>query len=130
MEDSEQDKKPKIKKGTMVLMVATALFFDVLGALINLIPGLGQVLAIFIAWAGQATFWLWFKMHGVSYGTKKRAVSVTAGFIIGMIPFLNIIPELTLQVILILGTLEVEDLVENTPGGGAIVGGLTKITPK
>jgi len=69
-------------------MIAVALFFDVLQALLDLI-GIGWIL-VFLSYP---TFWLWFKIHGINFFSAKRAKTIglnlvgeglTAGIWVGM----------------------------------------------
>ncbi len=109
--------KPKISDPIKVLMLVVAVFFDVVKFGINFIPILGQVLAILVGIFAQMTFWLWFKMKGVSYNSAKRLIPVISATLIGFVPFLDMIPDLTLEMIFVLGTLKAEEVLEKVPGG-------------
>lgn len=56
------------------------------------------------------TFWLWFKLKGVNFGTARRAASMTAGFLIELIPIINILPAWTLAVGLVCADTKVKDI--------------------
>lgn len=86
---------------TIAFMVSVALFYDVFQALIQLIPFLGQILSSLIGVFAFLTFYLWFKMRGLNFATPKRAGLLGGGFLIELIPILNILPAWTLAVILL-----------------------------
>ncbi len=121
--------KHSITTTTKILMVGTAIFFDVLQILVTLIPGIGPILAFFVNIFAQMTFWLWFHIKGVKYNSSKRLGAVVGGFLIELIPFLNVLPGITVQVLIILTTLEAEKVLGNIPGGEAIAGAVTKTPP-
>ncbi len=112
-----EDKKPQISDPIKVLMLVVAIFFDVVKFGINFIPVLGQVLSVFVGIFAQMTFWLWFKMKGVSYNSSKRLIPVISATLIGFIPFLDMIPDLTFEMLFVLGTLKAEEVLEKVPGG-------------
>ena len=59
----------------------------------------------------------------------KDFLEVVGGFLIELIPFLNVLPGITVQVLIILTTLEAEKVLGNIPGGEAIAGAVTKTPP-
>lgn len=82
----------KIANTTFMLMLATAGFYD----LLSIIPVVNWFVAIF-AWM---TFGLWFAISGVGFiNPKKLAVWATSA-LIGIIPALSAVPELTAAIIL------------------------------
>ena len=99
--------------GTWMLMGMAALFFDTTGALINLIPGVGQVLEEFNDAFADMVFWLWFKMKGGTY--SKTTLFGT--FIVKFIPFLDILPEYTLMIILLYFQAKAKKVVAKVPSG-------------
>lgn len=113
-----------INNVTATLMVSVALFYDLVQALFDLlhiIPVVGNVIATVVtallsvvAWL---TFYVWFKMHGVHFHTAKRAVTMGAGFLIELIPVLNILPAWTLAVILIFMTARMPKIVQTVASG-------------
>ena len=85
----------KIGYGTWMFLIGTAVFFDVLEALISLIPVAGEIIAMGIDAFAFAVFALIFKMNGETYSKK----TVVAGFIIGFIPIVNMLPECTATIV-------------------------------
>lgn len=88
--------EPQLKSHTIALMIAVALLYDALQAILNF---------IFLGWlvspAAFLTFYVWFKMNGIKFATPKRSGIMGAGFIIELIPILNTLPAWTLAVVLI-----------------------------
>lgn len=86
--------KKGLSTSTIGLMAGVAIFFDTLGALLTL---------IWMGWLvtpiAYATFWLWFKFHGLNFFTLKRAPTLGIGFFLEMIPGLNVLPAITFTVI-------------------------------
>jgi len=79
----------EIDEGTWWLMGLVALFFDGVGAGVNLIPIAGQILDMMNDLIADFTFWLWFKMKGAKYSK----VTMFGAFIVKFIPIVNILPE-------------------------------------
>ena len=106
-------------------MIVVAIFFDVLQFGVNFIIGPGQIGAPLMEIFAQLTFWLWFKLNGISYTSSKRLASVAGGMLVGVIPFVDMLPELTIEIIIILSTITIEDAVANkVPGGAKLVSGV------
>jgi len=90
-----QSGKEKLKNTTIGLMVGVALFFDALGALLNL---------IFMYWVvtivAYPTFWLWFHFKGIKLLTPKR-LSIQGGTLLAeLIPLFSALPAITAMVAL------------------------------
>lgn len=115
MEDKE------IKKVTATFMIVVALLFDVIQALINLLPFAGQILSFFVSIFAFLTFYVWFKIHGTSFSKPTRALKFLGGFSIELIPVLNMLPAWTLAVVLIIGETKVKKIVGKVPGGEKLV---------
>lgn len=108
----EEEKKEKgLKSTTVVLMIAVALFFDALQALFTLIL-LGWVVGIF---AGL-TFYLWFKIHGISFMTPKRFMAFGGASLIEMFPFLPLsaIPAWTFAVSYLALSKKIQEVIPGT----------------
>jgi hypothetical protein len=82
-----------LKSSTVALMIAVALFFDVLQALLTPI-----VIGYFVPVIAYPTMWLWFKMHGIDFISMKRAKTLGFGALIELIPGLDVLPAFTLTV--------------------------------
>jgi hypothetical protein len=80
----EQNKEKGLKSHTVVLMIVTALFFDALQALLTLIF-MGWLVGFFAA----LTFWLWFKVHGISFMNPKKLMVFGGAALIEVIPVLS-----------------------------------------
>lgn len=94
-------------------MVVIALFFDGFQALINLIPFLGQALASFTEFVAFSLFFVWFKSYGISFATPKRGLIMASSFIIELIPFLNILPAITLAVLMVALDTRIKDFIKS-----------------
>ncbi|MEX0919412.1 MAG: hypothetical protein WDZ64_01525 [Parcubacteria group bacterium] len=86
-------KEKEIKSTTVVFMISTAFFFDVLQWLLTFIF-MGWLVSVF----AFLTFYVWFKMYGMNFMTPKRFGAMGGGFIIELIPVLNVIPAWTFVV--------------------------------
>ncbi|MCR4279209.1 MAG: hypothetical protein NUV78_00530 [Candidatus Zambryskibacteria bacterium] len=92
--DEKVDKKEKgLKSTTVVLMITVALFFDALQVLLTF---------IFMGWLAGffagLTFYVWFRMHGISFMKPKRLAAFGGTALIELIPFLSVIPAWTFAV--------------------------------
>lgn len=85
----DKNKEKGLKSHTVALMIATALFFDVLQILLSFIF-MGWLAGIF---AGL-TFYLWFKFHGITFMKPKRLLTFGSASLVEMIPipFLAALP--------------------------------------
>lgn len=112
MENEEQE----IKKVTAAFMIIVALIFDGVQALVNLIPVIGQVLSFFISIFSFLTFYVWFKMNGVSFSKPKKVLRFWGGAFVEAIPILNVLPALTLSVFVMLSETRTKKVLSQVPG--------------
>jgi hypothetical protein len=110
----------EITIGTWFLMGGVALFFDTTGALINLIPVAGQILEEGNDLFADATFWLWFTIKGSKYSKK----TMFGTFILKFVPFLNMLPEYTLMIIMMYIQSKGKKVTAKIPGGKKTVSAL------
>jgi hypothetical protein len=101
--------EPRISKTTGILMLIVAVFFDLLNAGVNLIPVAGQIMAELITVFAYCCLWFWFSLKGVSLVSKKRAFRFFGVSIIELIPILNVLPGITLSVLLTIAQVQLED---------------------
>lgn len=101
----------ELSNGTILLMVSTAIFFDVLQIAFALIA-MDWVVGIF----GFLTFFIWFKINGVSFLTPKRAIAMSGSAIIEAFPFLSSLPTWTLAVIIIAMDTKAKQIAKKTMG--------------
>lgn len=92
--------KERIDSSTGNLMVITALGFDFFQGIIGMLPIVGPMIAGFIINPIVfLTFFVWLKLHGVSIGDSvQRLALMFGGFLIELIPLLNILPAWTLTI--------------------------------
>jgi len=105
---------------TLGFMVAVALFFDALQALVEIIPGLGQLLSVLIDFFALGTFFLWGKIAGFKLAKWKRGGVLALGFFIELIPIINIIPAWTVSVVIFALDIKAKKLLSNVPGGKVV----------
>src|SRR3989344_3527031 len=111
MSPQPQKKKHAVPTTTFVIMCSVALLFDAIIAapkLLDFIPVLDfltvpmnlmvGVLASVWAWL---TFYVWFKLHGISFVSPKKILAFPAAFLIKIFPFLGVLPAWTGAVVLI-----------------------------
>lgn len=90
---------PQISNIWAFLMLGTALFIDIIVFFINLIPFIGQLISICIGFVAYLGFFLWFTLKGIRLMTPKRIAAMGTGFLISLIPLLNMLPEITFSVV-------------------------------
>lgn len=101
--DSQENKKPRrIDPVTRYKLIGTAIIFD----LISIIPVVGQFLAI--GGAG-ITFYIWFKMLGVSFISPKKIVTTVVEYIGEAIPVVSALPLITTGTIIMIVLTDIED---------------------
>lgn len=96
-----EEKKLRISLASMIFMPTLALVFD----LFSLIP-LVNLIVTPIAWI---IFTIWLSLEGVSPFSGRRAAIAIGSFIIGLIPILSMLPEITVGIISIIFMVKSED---------------------
>lgn len=95
----KQKNKEKISKMMGGAMVATALIIDGFQALLNFFI-IGAFVNPVIAFVSTSLFTIWFWMLGVSFVNKpKNIAAMGIQTIIGVLPIINTLPELSLAVL-------------------------------
>jgi len=108
-------KNSPLSDTTVFGMIFVALLFDAAQAIIGWVPIAGNILADLFSVAVFLTFFLWFRMYGISMLTPKRLKALITGGVIEMIPFINILPAWTGVVIYLIGTTKINEIVEKHP---------------
>jgi len=108
-------------------MLTVALLFDGLQFgtdLLHVLPIIGTVAQsvadILISVWAWLTFYVWFKIRGVSFINPKRFAVLNGGALLEMIPVINTLPAWTLAVFLLIGITRAEELLAKIPGGRKI----------
>ena len=97
----ENNKKHRMGIGTLIVLGGIALVLDLVG----LIPGAEDVVGT-IFW-GVAAIYFWIAGMGVFNG--RRLATMLSSWIIGLIPFLQWLPQLTLGIVAIFFMLRTEE---------------------
>jgi len=103
MEDKskeQNEQKPKISKKDFVLMLIVAILFDVILALIQLIPFAGSVAAAVFNVIPFIGFFIWYKLLGLDFKNPKKAFTFLGGSFIEFIPAINILPAWTASIVI------------------------------
>ncbi len=93
--------KNKISGSTAFLMVAVAIFFDLIQFLLAFIPLIGFILNKLISIVAGLTFWLWLTIKGLK-GRQKLILGGSFFVEILPIPFLSALPVFTGGIIAII----------------------------
>lgn len=113
----EQEKKEtgrSVGKVTFMMMATVAIIFDVILALISLIPFVGWIINALISVVAFLTFFMWFRTKGIKFNSPRKMASLPAGFLLELIPYLNILPGWTVAVFMTTASDKVEKVVKNT----------------
>jgi len=121
----QEETNAEVKPATAALMIIVALLFDGIQAVINLIPIVGQILSFLLSIFAFLTFYVWFKMNGISFAKPKRAGKLIGGGLIELIPILNVLPAWTLAVFLIISETKINKLAGQIPGGDKITSAIS-----
>jgi len=107
--EEKQEKEERINNVTAGLMVAVALLYDGVQMFLEWI-GIGFIVNwILNIWA-WLTFFVWFKLRGVSFAANpKRALAFNGGFLIEFIPIIEELPIWTAVVVVTVITVRLED---------------------
>lgn len=105
--------KKGLNNTTIVLMVSVALFYDALQWLLTFIF-MGWLVGIF---AGL-TFYVWFKLRGLSFMKPKRFATFGGSFILELIPVVgDILPTWTAAITYLALDSKIKKVVAQVPGG-------------
>ena len=105
----EEEKKERISKATGWCMVGTAAFIDLIEAILDLLA-IGAVLNTIISVCADLGFMIWFWIKGVTFAKKpKNLAAMGIQAFVGLIPGLNILPELTVAVFILVKITQSED---------------------
>lgn len=92
----QQPQQPKpaqqLESSTIWLMIGVALFYDAAQALLDLV-GIGWLLVP----VAYFHFWLWFKLHGISFFSAKRGATIGVGAALEVVTA-GIMPAMTFTV--------------------------------
>ena len=98
-QEEDGEKKQRIKLWMAVIMAVMALSIDAFNALLNLLA-IGEILSSVISPVASFAFVVWFWILGVSFiKNPKKLAAMSGQAIIGLIPVINTLPELTIGVI-------------------------------
>ena len=107
-EKPKSQNQQRINSVTAIFMIVVALLYDAVQAFLDFILIGLAVNWILDIWA-WLTFFIWFKLKGVSFANPKRAISLNGGFILELIPAVNALPIWTAAVIILVITVKTED---------------------
>lgn len=93
-----EEKKERIKVWMGAILIITALSIDAFEGLLNLV-GIGEALSPIISVCADTLFVIWFWILGLGFAKNPKilaAMSIQA--LVGLIPVINTLPELTLGI--------------------------------
>ena len=90
-------------------MIITAISIDLFEALLNVLI-IGEFLSPIISICADVLFWIWFMILGVSFSKNpKNLATMLIQALIGLMPGLDILPELTVGVFVLVKLTQSED---------------------
>lgn len=116
-QNSDEAKKERITTPDAFFLGAVALFFDTIGGLISLIdfliPPVGEIInAITTFPLATFTLYLLYKRRGIEFKDTKTLLRFWGSLVIGFIPYLAILPEYLLNVVLVTIATKAEDKIK------------------
>lgn len=91
----EEKQEGGLGNSTIIFMMTVAIFFDVMQWLLAFIL-MDWLVSIF----AYLTFFLWFKIKGISFMKPRRLLVAGTSFILEIIPFVAALPALTGAVVI------------------------------
>jgi signal transduction histidine kinase len=89
----------RIDSSTGKLLVIVAFGLDFFQGIIGALPFVGAILSPMISLLVFLIFWMWLKLHGVSITDSIERIAIMfGGFLVELIPILNILPAWTLTI--------------------------------
>lgn len=108
-QQQQEERRERIKVWMGAALVITALCIDLFEALLDLV-GIGLVMSPIISICADLLFLIWFWMLGLGFiRNPKNFAAMGIQAIIGLIPGLDILPELTLAILVIVLITRAED---------------------
>jgi len=112
------ERRNRVTQSTVILMLMTAGFYDLLQFLFDLIPLIGWLLSSGVGIASWITFYIWTSCKGWGMSdTVKKFIASKVLPAIGCVGLLNIGPEITAGVIFTLLIIKSEDTLYNKTKG-------------
>src|SRR3989344_4151220 len=128
-QEEDGEKKQRIKLWMATIMAVVSLSIDAFNALLNLL-GVGEILSSVISPVASFAFVVWFWILGVSFiKNPKKLVAMGGQAIIGLIPVINTLHELTLGVVVTILLTRSEDKGGLLSKATSITQGKIKPTP-
>jgi hypothetical protein len=100
-------------------IVGVSIVFDLIEAFLDTVPVVGWIINIGIDAVAWVTFYFLFKRRGVEFNSAKRFLFFSSGFILDLVPFINMFAW-TLDVLLVIGTVKREEGMQDGRQGGRI----------
>lgn len=102
--------KPRISNGSAGALIATGLLTDGIQALLTFTV-IGSIIATFVTLVAAFGFGMWLLMLGAYKGSKmdRQAVTAIAVVAVECVPFLSIIPGITLGLLVTIVRTRIED---------------------
>ncbi len=128
----DEEKKQRIGKIMAAALIGTALFIDLFEALLNVV-GIGEALSTVISVASDTLFMIWFWMLGIGFvKSPKKLAAMSIQAIMGFIPVINTLPELTIGIMAIVFLTRAEDKggIVGTLAGSTLSIGKRKVNTK
>jgi hypothetical protein len=105
----EEEKKERITKVMGAILIIAAACIDIFEAILDVLL-IGEFLSPIISVCADVGFWIWFKILGLDFGKNpKNLAAMTTQALVGLMPGLDILPELTLGVLTIVLITRSED---------------------
>lgn len=107
--EAREEIKTTISNWMGVALIATAGCIDLFQALLNILI-VGEVFSTIISVCADFVFIIWFWMLGISFTKNPKNLAAMGGqALIGLIPVINTLPELTLGVLAVVLITKAED---------------------
>lgn len=113
-QNKTEDKKERMPTTDAVFIGTIALLFDTAGGIISLIdfvaPPLGEIInAITVFPVATFTLYLLYKKRGIEFTDTKTLLRFWGSLLVGFIPYLALLPEYLLNVVLVTIATKAED---------------------
>lgn len=115
-EEESDNSETALTRTTIFFMITVAAIIDIV-QMVLLYFAIGAVLNTFIGMFAGFIFWIWFKMHDVSFVTPKQMMAMGGGFFAELIPGLDALPAWTGAVVYVIMTHKALEAAEKLPGG-------------
>lgn len=113
-QNKDEQKKERLDSVDIGKLLVVALFFDLISGIMSLIPFIGEVVKGVTTFPlATLTLYTMYKNRGIEFKDGKMLARFWGSILLKFIPIISILPEYTLNVVLVVTATKAEDKIKN-----------------